>query len=112
LLKPYNDKAETLLARDSDEFCQQLVHHRCTALTLTDDQIKIDFSETDKLESLIGQRELILKVESKVELLFEPVNVLLKSEFLNRSAGKRLYTLRLMRVANKKLAKLKYMVKS
>jgi hypothetical protein len=112
LLKPYNEKLETLLARNSQEFCHQLIHHRCTTHMVTNDQITIDFSDTDKFESHMGQRDLIVKIESRVELNFEPENIFLESESINQADRNVLYTLRLNRIPDKKIGKLKYRLKS
>ena len=49
LLKPYNDKPETLLAKNSSSFRNQLVHHVCTKVQIREDKIDIDFLETKGL---------------------------------------------------------------
>jgi hypothetical protein len=111
-LKPYNDKMDTLLARNSEEFCQQLVHHQFTAVTVSDAQLNIDFTETDKLESHIGQGDLIIKIASRDEIIFETENIILESESVNQPGGNVLYTLRLNRIPDKETAILKYRLNS
>jgi hypothetical protein len=111
-LIPYNEKAETLLARNSDDFCHQLVHHRCTTLKIGNDHINIDFSDVNKLQSQIGQKDIVLKIESPTELKFDPENIIVESESVTKADNKLLYTLRLTRVPEKKEAKLIYKIKS
>jgi hypothetical protein len=112
LLKPYNEKAETILARNSEEFCHQLVHHRCTILKITDDHIKFDFSDVNKLQSTIGEKDFVLKIESPEELVFEPDNILLESDSVNKMDKKLRYTLLLTRIPDRKEARLGYIFKS
>ena len=107
-LKPYNEKAETLLARNSEDFCHQLVHHRCTTLKVTSDHIKIDFSDVNKLQSPIGQKDVVLKIESPAELVFEPENVIIDSETKERADKNIMYTLNLTRLPDQKIARLVY----
>jgi hypothetical protein len=107
-LKPYNEKAGTLLARNSEVFCHQLVHHRCTTLKVTNKHIKFDFSDTDKLGSTLGQNDFVLKIESQVELVFEPDNILLVSDSVNKMEDNFLYTLKMSRIPDRKEAKLIY----
>jgi hypothetical protein len=111
-LKPYNEKLDSLLARDSEEFCHQLVHHGCTTLEITDNHIKLDLSKNDKLQSPIGQKDLILKIESPTELLFEPVNITIDSEKKKRMDKNIIYTLKMTRIPDQKIARLVYKFKS
>ena len=60
----------------------------------------------------MGQRDLIVKIESRVELNFEPENIFLESESINQADRNVLYTLRLNRIPDKKIGKLKYRLKS
>jgi hypothetical protein len=112
LLRPYNNKPETILARNSDEFCHQLVHHRCTILKVANDSITFNFSDVDKLSSPIGQKNFILKIESPKELMFEPDNIQLGSDSVNKIDSNFLYTLQLSRIANRKEAMLTYKYKA
>jgi len=107
-LKPYNEKAETRLARNSEEFCNQLLHHRCTTLKVTSDHIKIDFSDVNKLQSPIGQKDVVLKIESPAEIVFEPENVIIDSETKKRADKNIMYTLNLTRLPDQKIARLVY----
>jgi len=112
LLEPYNEKAETLLARNSEDFCHQLVHHRCTTLKVENDHIKFDFFDADKLLSPIGQKNFVLKIESPVELVFEPDNILIESDSVDKMDKNLLYTLKLTRIPERKGARLVYKFKS
>ena len=107
-LRPYNEQPETLLAKTSEEFCHQLVHHRCTSLNITDDYIAFNFSEVDKLSSSFGQEDLILRLASSTELAFEPENVTINSETIKRTDRNIMYTLKLTRLPDQKMARLIY----
>lgn len=69
-LAPYNDKQETLLAKSSLTFQQQLVHHKLTKVEIADSAIKLDFSDTNKIDTIILNEELTVKVSSHAELKF------------------------------------------
>jgi hypothetical protein len=112
LLKPYNEKAETLLARNSEDFCHQLVHHRCTILDQAADHIGINFSNVDKFQSPFGQKDLILKIESPTELLFEAEDITIDSETVKRKPNNFMYSLNLTRLPDRKEARLSYEYKS
>ena len=70
LLKPYNDKPETMLARNSSSFRNQLVHHVCTKVQNCGDQIDIDFLETNKMKDQLSNNKLTVKIESERKLTF------------------------------------------
>ncbi len=70
LLKPYNDKHETLLATNSALFRTQLIHHVCTKIKVVEDKIELDFLETNKLNDQLGDDQLIVKIESERKLTF------------------------------------------
>jgi len=112
ILKPYNDKAETLLAQNSEDFCHQLVHHRCTTLKVRNDHINLDFSEVNKLPAPIGEKKFVLKIESPAEIVFEPDNILLESESVAENDDKLIYTLHFTRIPERKEASLIYKFKS
>jgi len=111
-LKPYHSKLEKCLATNSGDFRHQLVHYRCTDIKVADAQIKLDFSDVDKLSSTTGQKDLILKTESSEELEFIAENIHIESESLDKIENKYLYTIRLTRVPEKKEAILQYKFKS
>ncbi|WP_158861122.1 hypothetical protein [Lunatibacter salilacus] len=70
LLKPYNDKPETLLAKNSSSFRDQLVHHVCTKVQIHDNKFDIDFLETAKLNGQLCNTQLSVKIESERMLTF------------------------------------------
>ncbi len=92
LLKPYNDKPETLLAENSASFRNQLVHHVCTEVQVLDDKIDIDFLETNKLKQL-SNSQLTLKIESERKLTFNSDDVELLESKMVQGKAHYLYTL-------------------
>lgn len=70
LLSSYNDKQETMLAKNSLFFQQQLAHHVVTKMELIDNNIHLDFSNTNKLETALSNNELTVKVSSDQEIDF------------------------------------------
>ncbi|MCK5344787.1 MAG: hypothetical protein KAR20_15350, partial [Candidatus Heimdallarchaeota archaeon] len=108
LKKPYDEKTETLLAPNSDDFHHQLVHHRFTKIKVEDSYIKLDFSDLNRLQSPVGQNDFVLKIENPKEILFEPKNILIESESINKIYKNLQYTLRLKRILGKKEARLVY----
>jgi hypothetical protein len=70
LLRPYNDKPETLLAKNSSSFRNQLVHHGCTEVQIREDKIDINFRETNKLNDQLSNNQLTIKLQSERKLTF------------------------------------------
>lgn len=70
LLKPYNDKPETLLAENSSSFRNQLVHYVCTKVQLREDTMEIDFLASNTLNDQLSNKQLTLKIESERALIF------------------------------------------
>lgn len=93
LLKPYNDKAETLLAKNSSSFRNQLVHHVCTKVQLRENEIDIDFLETNKLNDQLQNHQLIIKVESERKLTFSSDDLKLSESKIAQENDTYLYTL-------------------
>ena len=93
LLKPYNDKPETLLAENSASFRNQLVHHVCTKVQVRDDKIDLDFLETKKLNKQLSNGQLTLKIESERKLTFTSDDVELHESKMVQGKAHYLYTL-------------------
>jgi len=93
LLKPYNDKPETLLAKNSSVFRNQLVHHVCTKVQIREDKIDIDFLETNKLNEQLGDNQLTIKIESERKLTFHSDDLKIADSKMARANDKYLYTL-------------------
>ncbi|HZJ19482.1 MAG TPA: hypothetical protein VFD35_03890, partial [Pricia sp.] len=98
LLKPYNDKPETLLAQNSSSFRNQLVHHVCTKVQIVEDKIDIDFQETNTLNDQLSNTQLTVKIECDRKLTFNSDD--LKIADLKKSSEKDnyLYTLLIERI--------------
>jgi len=95
-LKPYNDKPDMMLAPDSDTFQHQLVHHTITQVSVEEDNILLDFTKTDKLQTKIGRGELTIKVLTDKPCKFRSRD----TDILSQSAQKGtefLYKLKLKR---------------
>lgn len=97
ILAPYNKKKETLLAKNSIGFQQQLTHYKCTSIQTNNEEINLDFSKTDKLGTINKNTELTIKVNSTKELAFSSDQVKIKSVSSIRQAKSILYTLRIDR---------------
>ena len=98
LLKPYNDKPETLLAQNSSSFRNQLVHHVCTKVQIVEDKIDIDFLKTNTLNDQLSNTQLTVKIKSESKLTFNSDD--LKIADLKKSSEKNnyLYTLLIERI--------------
>ena len=95
VLKPYNEKQETMLAKDSMQFQKQIVHHVGTKVEQTNDTIKLDFSETNNMETIINNDKLVVKVSSEKELKFYSYNIEIVSNSSIQAGDTLLYTLNL-----------------
>ena len=70
LLSPYNDRQETMLAKNSLLFQKQLAHHAVTKIELKENELHMDFSDTHKLGTDVSNNELMLKIKSDKEISF------------------------------------------
>ena len=93
LLQPYNEKHETLLAKNSASFRTQLIHHVCTKIQVVDDKIELDFLETNKLNDQLEDNELTVKIESKRRLNFSSDDVEVTESKMNQRKDNYSYTL-------------------
>jgi hypothetical protein len=112
LLQPCQSAMETLLAADSESFRTQLVYHVCSQLTMTDDSIRLDFTNVDNLPRPPSRQEFTLKVRSPRLLNFESDSIHVRSEPPVESEGLCQYTLRLNRIPGYTEARLNYVSRS
>jgi len=110
LLKPYNDKAETLLAENSSSFRNQLVQHVCTKVHILEDKIEIDFLETNKLNDQLNNKQLTIKIESGRAMTFSSEDVTLSKLKTVQGKDKYLYTLVINNTKNFDKALIKFEV--
>jgi hypothetical protein len=95
LLAPYNDKADTMLAKNSVLFQQQLVHYKCSKTEIRDDVIKLDFAESNQLDTITSNEELSIKVTSNKKLDFSSDSITIVSVSSKKNSNSILYTLNL-----------------
>jgi len=74
-LSAYNEKLETMLARNSVEFQKQLVHEKLTAIEVIKDEIRLDFSKTKDVGTILANDELTIKLSSNKKLKFSSKTV-------------------------------------
>ena len=108
LLKPYNDKPETLLAKNSSSFRNQLVHHVCTKVQIREDKIDIDFLETNKLNDQLSKNQLIVKIESERKLTFNSDDLMISDSKTSQGKDNYLYTLVIDRIKDLEKAVVKF----
>lgn len=108
LLKPYNDKPETLLAKNSASFKNQLVHHVSTNVQIHEDKIDIDFLETNKLKDQLSNNQLCVKIESERKLTFNSDELKISDLKLSQEKDNYLYTLVIDRIKDLEKAVLKF----
>ena len=70
LLSPYNDRQETMLAKNSLLFQKQLAHHAVTKIELIENELHMDFSDTQKLGTDVSNNKFMLKIKSDKEISF------------------------------------------
>ncbi len=93
LLKPYNNKPESLLANNSSSFRNQLVHHVCTKVQIREGKIDIDFLETNKLNDQLSTNQLTVKIESERKLTFNSDDLKIFDSKKTQEKDTYLYTL-------------------
>jgi hypothetical protein len=107
-LKPYHISKNTLLAENSDQFLVQLAYHQCSVIELNEKQIKVDFTEVDKLPLQIEKNHFCLKLISPVQLKFKSDQLNIVGSVLERTKNKLQYRVELERTTNQKKALLEY----
>lgn len=111
LLSSYNDKQETMLAKNSLFFQQQLAHHMVTKMKLLDNNLHMDFSNTNKLETALSNNELTVKVSSDQEIDFSSDAINIVSVTSRKQSDSILYCINLER-ANQRNASISIKSKS
>ena len=111
LLAPYNDKKETMLAKNSVLFQQQLAHHAATKILVQDNEIKMDFSGTQQLGTKLLNKVLTVKVTSDKEIAFSSDIIQIVSVMSKQGPDSILYTLNL-ELADQKDASIYFKIKA
>jgi hypothetical protein len=107
-LKPYNDNLETLLAKNSLSFRNQLVHHVCTKAEVFENEINIDFLETNKLSAQLSNNQLTIKIESQRKLTFNSNDIKIVDSKIAEEKDNYIYTLVIDRIKDLKKAVVKF----
>jgi hypothetical protein len=106
-LRPYNDKAETLLAANSESFRAQLGYHICTQLSISDRGIQLDFGKVDDLPGPYKRKGLTLKIMAPHRLRLESDNIGIESITAIQRDGSHLHTISLQRMPGRREVQLK-----
>ena len=99
LLRPYDDRPDTILAENSILFQKQLIHYKLTRVSVKERSIDLDFSKTDELQTVLPRDELRVKILSRKELRFSSHTVRVAGVEVKKREGAFLYTLKLVRAA-------------
>ena len=102
VLKPYNEKPESMLAKNSVLFQKQLAHHVATVPTVENNMLHLDFSKTNKLGTILKNDELTVKLLSDKKLDFSSDDVKIGSVSSVKSGKQFLYTVNLNKGTNDK----------
>ncbi|MCK4751057.1 MAG: hypothetical protein KAT15_28560 [Bacteroidales bacterium] len=96
-LKPYNDRFDTMLAKDSLYFQKQLLHHVSTGVNINGDMIELDFRETNKFPTEKGRSDLTVKFRGREKKSFdsETLDIISRKEMKEKNWI--LYTINLRR---------------
>lgn len=97
-LEPYNEKTEMMLAPDSVDFQHQLIHHSLTKTEIKGNVIVFDFTEINKLPTMVGKDALTIKIQANKQFQFKPDGIIIKSQSSQQN-DKYLFTLKLERIA-------------
>ncbi len=95
LLTQYNEKPETMLAENSQFFQKQLAHHMLTKIEIKVGDILLDFSNTNKLETVLPNDEITVKVQSDKEIIFSADDISIHSITSKKGQDSILYSLNL-----------------
>lgn len=99
-LKPVNETPGMILATDSVNFRNQLIHNRLTTISLKEGRVELDFKESDNLPQRTGQNEITIKIQSNGPLKFKSETLRIGSESSIKNNGF-LYTVRAERQTQK-----------
>jgi hypothetical protein len=107
-LQPFNDRVDAMLAPDSRFFCNQLVHNVCTALTMAEGTVRLDFTKVDGMPGTLGRKELTLRFKSQAPLQLRSATIRVAAEDAEKKDGFILSTVRLERIPGRSLAELTF----
>ena len=106
-LKQYEDQPHTLLAKNSSSFRNQLIHHVCTKVQISEGSIDIDFGETNKLKDQLLTNQLTLKIETERTLTFKSDTLRISVSKIAQENDSNLYTLVIDGIKNIEKTKIK-----
>jgi hypothetical protein len=95
LLAPYNDKQNTMLAKNSLIFQKQLAHYEATKMEVMEDEIKLDFTDLRNLGTVVTNDELTVKISSNKALNFTSDTIAINSVTADKKDESILYRLEL-----------------
>ncbi len=95
LLAPYNERQDTMLAKNSVFFQKQLAHHMVSKIEVKDNELKLDFSEAQKLGTIVSNNELTVNVTSDKNIAFSSDTIQIESVNSTKQADSILYKLNL-----------------
>jgi hypothetical protein len=107
-LRPFNDRVETMLAQDSLFFRNQLVHNVCTALTMEQRTVRLDFTRVDGMPGTLGRKELTLRFKSPAPMQLHSRTINVASQSADKKDGFILTTVRLERIPGRPQAELTF----
>ncbi len=110
ILSPYNEGPETMLSPDSLSFRNQLSHQVCTRIIRTENNIELDFRETDSLPGSLKKNQLVLKVKSQNALKFSSGKINILSQTFRKTEEYYIYTLMLERIQTDSRANLNFSI--
>ncbi|MBA2479338.1 MAG: hypothetical protein H0V44_01650 [Planctomycetes bacterium] len=93
-LSAHGRSPRTMLARDTGEFRTQLAHHLCTARTVRDHGIDLDYSGFDRLPRTHLSRRLVVKVAADTPLSFTSTDSNVDLVARDQVDGRAVHTLR------------------
>jgi hypothetical protein len=93
LLAPYNDKQNTMLAKNSLIFQKQLAHYEATKMEVKEDEIKLDFTDLRNLGTVVSNDELTVKISSNKALNFTSDTIAINSVAVENRGESILYRL-------------------
>jgi hypothetical protein len=96
-----------MLAPDSAQFRVQLVHSGCTGVKIEENNIELDYENTDSLPVSYFNDEFCIKIQSPSRLKFQSDDIKILSEtFFNEKSYSYLLKLKRITMAKKGVIKL------
>lgn len=92
-LKPVNETPDMILASNSVNFRNQLIHNQLTKISLGRGTLEIDFKGTDNLPERPGLNEIVIKIQSDGPMKFKSETLHIRSESCIKKNGF-LYTIK------------------